>query len=69
VRGRTSGTVVVPRIVGPIRRLWPVEVHDVEFLCANTDRVIKITLPGPFTMSRQAKNELYRDEEELGGAC
>jgi 5-methyltetrahydropteroyltriglutamate--homocysteine methyltransferase len=60
-----GGTVVVPRIVGPIRRLRPVEVHDVEFLRANTDRKIKITLPGPFTMSRQAKNEFYKDEEEL----
>jgi len=65
VRGRTSGTVVVPRIIGPIRRLRPVEVRDVEFLRANTDRKIKITLPGPFTMSRQAKNEFYKDEEEL----
>src|SRR6266853_1911252 len=65
VRGRSSGTVVVPRIVGPIRRLRPVEVRDVEFLRRNTDRCIKITLPGPFTMSRQAKNEYYKDEEEL----
>src|SRR6202011_994272 len=65
VQGRTSGTVVVPRIVGPIRRLRPVEVRDVEFLRANIDRTIKITLPGPFTMSRQAKNEYYKDEEEL----
>ncbi len=65
VRGRSSGTVVVPRIVGPIRRLRPVEVRDVEFLRANTERKIKITLPGPFTMSRQAKNEYYKDEEEL----
>ena len=65
VMGRTGGTVVVPRIVGPIRRLRPVEVRDVEFLRANTDRKIKITLPGPFTMSRQAKNEFYKDEEEL----
>jgi 5-methyltetrahydropteroyltriglutamate--homocysteine methyltransferase len=65
VRGRSSGTVVVPRIVGPIRRLRPVEVRDVEFLRRNTDRTIKITLPGPFTMSRQAKNEYYREEEEL----
>ena len=65
MRGRTSGTVVVPRITGPIRRLRPVEVRDVEFLRANTDRTIKITLPGPFTMSRQAKNEFYQDEEEL----
>src|SRR5690348_8253694 len=65
VRGRTGGAVVVPRIVGPIRRLRPVEVRDVEFLRRNTDRTIKITLPGPFTMSRQAKNEFYNDEEEL----
>jgi 5-methyltetrahydropteroyltriglutamate--homocysteine methyltransferase len=65
VRGRSSGTVVVPRIVGPIRRLRPVEVRDVAFLRRNTDRTIKITLPGPFTTSRQAKNEFYKDEEEL----
>ena len=65
VRGRSSGTVVVPRIVGPIRRLHPVEMRDVEFLRRHTDRTIKITLPGPFTMSRQAKNEYYKDEEEL----
>jgi 5-methyltetrahydropteroyltriglutamate--homocysteine methyltransferase len=65
VRGRSSGSVVVPRIVGPIRRLRPVEMRDVEFLRRHTDRIIKMTLPGPFTMSRQAKNEFYRDEEEL----
>jgi Cobalamin-independent synthase, Catalytic domain len=65
VRGRTNGTVVVPRIVSPIRRLHPVEVRDAAFLRVNTDRTIKITLPGPFTMSRQAKNEFYKDEEAL----
>ncbi len=65
VRGRSSGTVTVPRITGPIRRLHPVEVRDVEFLRRHTLHPIKITMPGPFTMSRQAKNEFYRDEEEL----
>ncbi|MGH7058796.1 MAG: hypothetical protein ACREFH_00295 [Stellaceae bacterium] len=65
VRGRSSGTVIVPRIVGPIRRLRPVEARDAEFLRRHTDRTTKITIPGPFTMSRQAKNEFYRDEEEL----
>jgi 5-methyltetrahydropteroyltriglutamate--homocysteine methyltransferase len=55
----------VPRIVGKIRRKGPVEVRDMEFLRANTDRVAKITLPGPFTMSQQAVNEFYRDEEEM----
>jgi 5-methyltetrahydropteroyltriglutamate--homocysteine methyltransferase len=65
VPGRSGGSTIVPRIVGPIRRLRPVEVRDVEFLRRNTDHKIKITLPGPFTMSRQAVNEFYRDEEEL----
>jgi 5-methyltetrahydropteroyltriglutamate--homocysteine methyltransferase len=66
VPGRSGGgSTVVPRITGPIRRLRPVEVRDVGFLRRNTDRTIKITLPGPFTMSRQAVNEFYKDEEEL----
>jgi 5-methyltetrahydropteroyltriglutamate--homocysteine methyltransferase len=60
-----GGIVVVPRIAGPIRRARPVELRDAEFPRADTDRTIKITLPGPFTMSRQAKNEFYKDEEEL----
>ena len=55
----------VPRIVGKIRRKQPVEVRDVEFLRANTDRAIKITVPGPFTMSQQAQNEFYNDEQEM----
>ena len=45
----------MPRVVGPIRRRGPVEVRDVEFLRANTDRTTKITLPGPFTMAQQAQ--------------
>jgi hypothetical protein len=64
VRGRTGGTVVVPRPTGPIRRLRPVELHDVEFLARQRRPGVKITLPGPFTMSHQAKNKSYRDEEE-----
>jgi 5-methyltetrahydropteroyltriglutamate--homocysteine methyltransferase len=65
ITGRSDKPSRVPRITGKIRRRHPVEVRDVEFLRANTDRTIKITLPGPFTMSRQAKNEFYGDEEEL----
>ena len=65
ITGRAGKPVRVPRIIGPIRRRHPVEVRDVEFLRRNTERTIKITLPGPFTMSRQAKNEFYADEEEL----
>jgi 5-methyltetrahydropteroyltriglutamate--homocysteine methyltransferase len=55
----------VPRIVGKIRRKQPVQVRDVEFLRANTDRTIKITVPGPFTMSQQAQNDFYKDEQEM----
>ncbi len=52
----------VPRIVGPIRRRHPVEVEDVRFLRRHTDRPIKMTVPGPFTMTQQAQNEHYPDE-------
>src|ERR1700694_4226157 len=62
---RTGHPNPVPRVVGPIRRLRPVEVRDVEFLRANTDRPIKATLPGPFTMSQQAQDDYYHDEEAL----
>ncbi len=55
----------VPRIVGKIRRKYPVEVRDVQFLRGNTDRTIKVTVPGPYTMSQQAQNDFYRSEEEL----
>jgi 5-methyltetrahydropteroyltriglutamate--homocysteine methyltransferase len=55
----------VPRVVGKIRRKHPVEARDVEFLRANTDRKIKATVPGPYTMSQQAQNDFYKDEEEL----
>ena len=55
----------VPRVTGKIRRRHAVEARDVEFLRANTDRTIKITVPGPFTMSQQAQNDFYESEEEL----
>jgi 5-methyltetrahydropteroyltriglutamate--homocysteine methyltransferase len=55
----------VPRVVGKVRRRHPVEVRDVQFLRANTTRMIKMTVPGPFTMSQQAQNDFYKDEEEL----
>ena len=51
----------VPRVVGKIRRTRPVEVRDMQFLRANTDRPAKITLPGPFTMGQQVKDDFYRD--------
>src|ERR1700755_1739215 len=62
---RTGGFAIVPRIVGPIRRRHPVEVRDAQFLRANTDRMIKMTVPGPFTMAQQCEDQHYRDEEAL----
>jgi 5-methyltetrahydropteroyltriglutamate--homocysteine methyltransferase len=55
----------VPRVVGPIRRKHAVEVEDVKFLRANTDRRVKMTVPGPFTMSQQAQNDFYDDLAEM----
>jgi 5-methyltetrahydropteroyltriglutamate--homocysteine methyltransferase len=62
---RTGQENPVPRVVGPIRRTRPVEVRDVEFLRSITDRRIKITVPGPFTMTQQAQNDHYPDERSL----
>jgi len=65
VINRMGGKTVVPRVVGPIRRARPVQVRDTAFLRSITDRPIKITVPGPFTMSVQVVDEHYGDEEAL----
>ncbi len=65
ITSRSGRPVTVPRVVGRIRRKHPVQVRDVQFLRANTDRKIKITVPGPFTMSRQAQNSFYGSVEEM----
>jgi 5-methyltetrahydropteroyltriglutamate--homocysteine methyltransferase len=62
---RTGHENPVPRVVGPVRRTRPVETRDVEFLRSLTDRRIKITVPGPFTMTHQAQNDHYPDERSL----
>jgi 5-methyltetrahydropteroyltriglutamate--homocysteine methyltransferase len=62
---RTGHENPVPRVVAPIRRTRPVEVRDVEFLRSITDRRIKITVPGPFTMTQQAQNDHYADDRSL----
>ena len=54
-----------PRIVGPIRHKGDVEVSDVQFLRANSDRKIKITIPGPFTMTQQTQDDHYGDEQAM----
>jgi 5-methyltetrahydropteroyltriglutamate--homocysteine methyltransferase len=66
--GRTGRRIPVPLVTGPIERRRPVEVADVEFLRAHTDRTAKITLPGPFTMSQQAVDEHYGSAEALAMA-
>jgi 5-methyltetrahydropteroyltriglutamate--homocysteine methyltransferase len=65
---RTGHENPVPRVAGPIRRTRPVEARHVRFLRAITDRRIKITVPGPFTMTQQAQNDHYADERELAFA-
>src|SRR3954464_6181087 len=68
ITSRSGHATPVPRVTGPVKRRGPVELHDMKFLRQNTDRAAKITLPGPFTMSQQAKNEFYEDDEELAMA-
>jgi 5-methyltetrahydropteroyltriglutamate--homocysteine methyltransferase len=68
ITSRSGQQTPVPRVVGKIVRKGPVELRDMEFLRRNTDHAAKITLPGPFTMSQQAKNEFYKDDEELAMA-
>ena len=65
VTTRSGQKTPVPRVVGKIRRTRPVEVRDMQFLRANTDRPAKITLPGPFTMGQQVKDEFYKDAEAM----
>jgi 5-methyltetrahydropteroyltriglutamate--homocysteine methyltransferase len=65
VKARSGHETPVPRVVAKIRRTRAVEVRDMQFLRANTDRTAKITLPGPFTMSQQAINAFYTDADEL----
>jgi 5-methyltetrahydropteroyltriglutamate--homocysteine methyltransferase len=65
VVSRGGVSVSAPRVIGKIRRRHAVEVRDVKFLRANTDRPIKITVPGPFTMSQQVQNDFYETTEEM----
>ena len=60
--------MVVPRVTGPIRRPGPIEVAEVTFLRPLTERKIKVTVPGPFTLSQQAEDDYYRDEVALARA-
>ena len=68
VAGRTGRRTQVPLVSGLIERTEPIEVRNTEFLRAQTDRTIKMTLPGPFTMAQQAVNEYYSDDESVAMA-
>ena len=68
VINRNGRPIPVPRVVGPIRRLRPVELRDLKMLRANTGRAVKATLPGPFTMGKQAQDDYYKDEEAVAMA-
>jgi 5-methyltetrahydropteroyltriglutamate--homocysteine methyltransferase len=65
VINRNGRPIPVPRIVGPIKRTRPVELRDLKMLRANTGRAVKATLPGPFTMGKQAQDDYYKDEEAV----
>lgn len=63
--GRTGKPTLVPRVIGPITRSGGVQVRDVAFMRRNTDRAVKVTIPGAFTMARMAKDEYYGDQGKL----
>ncbi|HQT78655.1 MAG TPA: 5-methyltetrahydropteroyltriglutamate--homocysteine methyltransferase [Rhodopila sp.] len=65
LRSQTGRVTKVPRVVGKIRRVADVETRDALFLRDNATRATKIMLPGPFTLSRQVRDDYYRDEEAL----
>src|SRR4029450_9680001 len=62
---RSGKPIPVPRVTGKIRRKYPVQLRDLQFLRANTKRPAKMTVPGPFTMSKQAQNEFYKSDEAM----
>src|SRR6476646_8009522 len=69
IAGRSGGSNPVPRVVGPVTRPGPVQVDDVRFLREHTDRTIKVTVPGPFTMAQQTQDDYYRNPSVLAYAC
>ena len=62
---RSGKPIPVPRITGKVRRKHPVQLRDLQFLRAHTKKTIKMTVPGPFTMSKQAQNEFYKSDEAM----
>jgi 5-methyltetrahydropteroyltriglutamate--homocysteine methyltransferase len=70
IPARTPGRFqIVPRVIGKLRRTAPVQVRDVAFLRSITERPIRVTIPGPFTMTQQLFDEHYHDEPALALDC
>src|SRR3954453_8051255 len=65
VLNRSDKPIPVPRVTGELRRTAPIQADDVRFLRAHTDRTVKITVPGPFTMAQQAQDDHYGDDRSL----
>jgi 5-methyltetrahydropteroyltriglutamate--homocysteine methyltransferase len=65
---RNGNPFPVPRVVGPIERRAPILLRDAEFLRANTDRLTKVTIPGPFTMAQQAQDDHYGSPRDVAFA-
>jgi 5-methyltetrahydropteroyltriglutamate--homocysteine methyltransferase len=68
VLDRSGNPMPAPRVCGEIRRREPVLVRDVAFLRAHTDRLVKVTVPGPFTMAAQADDQHYGNPREVAFA-
>jgi 5-methyltetrahydropteroyltriglutamate--homocysteine methyltransferase len=62
---RSGRPIPVPRVTGKIRRKHPVQLRDMQFLRSHTKKTLKMTVPGPFTMSKQAQNEFYKSDEAM----
>ncbi|SFK42029.1 uroporphyrinogen decarboxylase family protein [Geodermatophilus ruber] len=65
VINRSGKPIPVPRVAGDLARRRPIQAADVRFLRAHTDRTVKITVPGPFTMAQQSQNDHYADDRAL----
>ena len=68
VMGRSGRETQVPIVSGPLRRASPIHIQDIKFLKSQTERIVKITIPGPFTLSQQSINEYYPDAPSLAMA-
>jgi 5-methyltetrahydropteroyltriglutamate--homocysteine methyltransferase len=55
----------VPTVAGPVRRERAIHAEEVRFARAQTDRLLKFTLPGPMTIADTVADQHYRDRGRL----